>query len=275
MKKRRRPPRCLVREAFLSTRASFAKPSSMAPPRDVVLTFAFVSAQHPLADLRRFRRVWSSLLLKGSNLTHRLRAAIFLAEVDGLEHARRAAREAAATLGPEVEALTFAAPSMGRCLNDALLWLRASRAPLWLHWDDAHEATRPFWSSALAALEHSPDVWLLKLDDDVDVEDARVDARDGCAVLRPHPDEVAKRRLDPNCCDAAASLWPSFSLGPGLHRSPPLTAAATQLLFDEAMDVTWPELQWRFGLLWEAAGGVVAVLEPMATRRVYDDDAMR
>ena len=270
------PRDCLCRPRSLRFARSMwvcsggAAPESAAAmtDRDIVLALPLSAPRWPLDDLTRFRRVWSSLLSRNPSLSARLHSVLLLVEGDA-DAARPAAREASASL-PDVVVQILAAPTLGRSLNDAALWLRGSGAPYLLVWDDAHEAARPFLESALNALLRSPDVWLLRLDATA-ADDARAEQRDGCVVVRPHPDEATKLSLDPAFYDAVdadyAEMWPSFSLGPGLHRATTLAEA----VFDEAADVTWPELQWRFGLSWEAAGGVVAVLEPPPARYVYGD----
>ena len=253
-----------------------SRPSPGAPSDgDVVLTLALSDEDEPFADLRRFQASCRSLFAHNPSLPRRLQVALLL--VEGSEDRGRAASvELAAFLGG-LSPRIVATETLGRCFNEALRWVRAPGVRYWLHWDDAHVATRPFWEGALAVLERPTgrDVWLLRLSEEEDASDVAPERRvalDGCTILRPHPDEATKRALDPACYEAADPFlthWPSFTLSPALHRAQPFRDESGRALAFEEAETTWPELQWRFGLAWETAGGLLAEIEPSAAKYGY------
>ena len=242
--------------------------------KDVLLTVALSDpTDDPVADLGRFQAAWRSLLTHNAALLPRVAVALVL--VEGAEQRGYAATaEVRASMPAACACRLVAAATLGRAFNEALRVMRSEFSVVahWLHWDDAHEATRPFWEGAVAVATRpgNADLWLLRLCDREDEEawpPERRLLRDGHTVLLPHPDEEGKRSLDPawyTSSEPYLSLWPSFTLEPALHSAAHLRGKGAHLAFAEGDDVTWPELQWRFGLAWEAAGGVLAALDPPA-----------
>lgn len=169
-------------------------------------------------------------------------------------------------LAAQSRVVSLMRPCMGRALNDAMHWCTGGRANYVLVWDDAHRCSRPFWASARHVMAYTGlDVWQLALSEREysELPPERFEERDGHSRVLPHPDEAAKRRLDPDTASDAelACLWPGFTLAPALHDMNYLRRARMPR-FSEGKDVSWLWLQWQVGKHWEAAGGVCAVLEP-------------
>jgi hypothetical protein len=159
--------------------------------------------------------------------------------------------------------------SMGRCLNDAFLWVvAADKAAHWLVWDDAHACTRPFTLSARLAMERPLrwPLWQLMLDGSwtSDLPLHRRVPEDGFDyVLSPSRDALESGFLD----HAASESWPGFVLSPAWHRLEFLREAVARgdlglKPFPESSFESWETLLRSFGDAWLRAGAMNAELVP-------------
>jgi len=237
----------------------------MNPARDVVLS---LSLPEGAEDLQAVRAAWQSLVAKNEQLLRDTRA-ILLLEVQPDASAAALASEIALA-GHDVPVHRLSSSSWGRCFNDALLFaVSCDRARFWVHLDDEHVCTRPFWNSARAVLRGpGAHLWQLQLTDDWrDLPAERLVAHDGFTEVLPHPDAQTKEWLDPKRyrdAEPYLSRWPVFSLRPAAHALEHFRSSRGLLLrpFDEEAD--WAPLQWQFGLRLEQLGARKGVLDPPA-----------
>jgi hypothetical protein len=239
--------------------------------RDVALSFLLPSGDDPLADLVRFRKIWQSIALENPGLVDQTRAVFLLSR----GRASSEPTSAAAELWGHAPVFQVTGESWGRCFNDLLLCVTmCEEVRHWVHWDDEHVCSRPFWNSARAVLEGAGS-YLSQLqlaDDGWRLPTSRLLVRDGFTQLIAHPD-VAAKRLEPDDHNGGP-LWPVFALGPSVQPLAPYRAAMRAGLlfkpFDEEVD-DWATLEWRFGLRLEELGAVAGVLNP-ATAKALDED---
>jgi hypothetical protein len=210
---------------------------------------------------------WRSLLRHNPCL----RAASLAVAAAGPRAEETAAAAAAGIVAAEPSSSApgvLAHAQLGRALNDALLTVLFQRGgkDLWLLWDAAFDCTRPFLVSAASALRASPGAWSLQLTRDWidDLEPDRLERGDGHTLVLPHPDREQQQSLDPALYDDSyLDFWPTLSLRPTLHRLSRLRENRPSLeRFCEDPRASDVEVEWRFGVGWEAAGGAAAVLEP-------------
>ena len=245
---------------------------------EVVLSLALPATGDAAADLAAFRRCWASVADKNPTLVASAHAVMLL----GLE-SEGTLEAAAAAIRDSIDAGVYrlSGGSWGRVFNDAFLCATAChRAKYWVHVDDAHVCSRPFWNSARAALRGpGSDLWQLQLSDDWDdLPEARLLRRDGFTEVLPHPDAAAKARLDPKNYEddePYLSLWPVFSLRPFVNNLEKFRTATARgglpnLPFDE--EAGWATLQWTFGLRLEQLGARKGVLNPPAFAFADDED---
>jgi hypothetical protein len=246
-----------------------AMEAAAAPPtarRDVALSFLLATNGDPLADQLRFRRIWQSVALDNPTLVEQTRA-VFL-----LSLGEPASSGAEAELWGGSPVFRVSGASWGRCLNDLFLCVSmCEEMRHWVHWDDRHVCSRPFWSSARSVLE-GPGFGLcqLQLCDDWSRDhpaSLRL-PRDGFTQLLPNPIVAASRH------DADDARWPVFWLGPSVHPLAFYRAAMRAgyffKLFDEETD--WNGVEWHFGRRLEELGAVVGVLDPVVAAELKDEE---
>ena len=261
--------------------------------KNVILSFSLPDSGDALADLKLFRKVWCSVAEKNPSLLAQTHLLLLLSvreqeEEDVTAEATR--QKVAATMASLTRELRPSAPRAhlirakdhGKRFNQALSWaLAAESMTYWVHWDDEHICCRPFWNSARAVLEGAGrDLWQLQLTDDwTGLPSARRLLHEGFTVVVPHPDEARKRSLDLDAyvdAEPYLSHWPVFSLRSNVQRLAPLREA----VFSGKLDArpfregaeSWTALQWRFGLLFEAVGGINGMLEPHAAVPAREDE---
>jgi len=244
----------------------------MNAPRDVVLSFLLPDTGDGVADLKTFRAVWSSLQEKNRHLLRETRAILCLSlSPCVLKEAITSDLEASGTVdGIPIHHICDS--TWGRCLNDAFIFaISCDRAKYWLHVDEDHVCSRPFWNSAVAVLRGpGSHLWQLQITDDWDdLPEERLLERDGFTEVLPHPEASSRDALDPDYYvdeEPFLSMWPVFSLRPGIFLLDHFRKAASCGLslrpFHE--DSAWAPLQWRFGSKLEELGAQKGVLTPAA-----------
>ena len=186
----------------------------------------------------------------------------------GIE-ATAAIDEYLARKGRKISVHLFKDRSMGRCLNDAFLWVMAADgAAHWLVWDDIHPCTRPFALSARHAMERLLPwpLWQLMFDGSWthDLPQALRVPDDGFDyILPPSRDFQESGLLD----HAASEGWPGFVLCPAWHRLKFLREAVSRgdlslRPFYESSFESWHTIIRSFGDAWLNAGAVNAELVP-------------
>jgi hypothetical protein len=215
-------------------------------------------------DLRVFHESWISLAEKNVTLLSDLKAAVLLG------HPRNPILEAAsAELSSKLArkpVLQFTDETWGRVFNDAFLYALASdSAGLWVHIDDAHLCTRPFWHSACSVLGSlGRDLWQLQLSYDSRQHSwGAVVQKDGYSQLLMHPEEE-------DCGEG----WSSSSLKPFVMNLQKFRAAVQERKlscrpFEE--DADWEEMQWSFYLELQRLGAEVGALSPTAFHTSFSD----
>lgn len=156
---------------------------------------------------------------------------------------------------------SFTDETWGRILNDAFLFCLASEGvKYWVHTDDAHVCTRPFWQSLRGVLSVTGrELWHLQLSQEAgDYSAERFLKGDGYATLLRHEEED-------DCGESV--VWPIFSLRPfaqNLHhfRSAVLQRRMSLRPFGEEAGWCWDDQEWNYGLMLERLGAVKGVLEP-------------
>jgi len=244
--------------------------ATMNASRDIILSFLLPDTGDPVADLKTFRSVWSSLHEKNRDLLRETRAILCLGTVPGILKASITSDIEASGAADGIPIHHICVSSWGRCLNDAFLFaVSCDRAKYWLHVDEEHVCARPFWNSATAVLRGpGAHLWQLQITEDwSDLPGERLLERDGFTEVLPYPDPREREELDPDDYadeEPFFSMWPVFSLRPGVFLLQHFRAAAARGLslrpFDEASD--WAPLQWRFGLRLEELGAKKGTLTP-------------
>ena len=229
-----------------------------------ILSIALPYTEDAARDLRVFHETWISLAEKNLSLLTDLKAAVLLG------HPRNPILEAAAaelsSKLPRKPVLQFTDASWGRVFNDAFLYALASDSVgLWVHIDDAHLCTRPFWHSARSVLESlGRDLWQLQLSyDSQQTPWGAVVRKDGYSQLLPYPEEE-------DCGEG----WSSSSLKPFVVNLQKFRAAVQERKlssrpFEE--DVDWEEMQWSFDLELQRVGAEVGTLAPSAFHSSFSD----
>ena len=241
---------------------------------DVDLVFMLSPASECTDGAASFQRSWRELVRHNPGLLEQLGSVVIVSgsSANCAPTALCVVREELPHLCSRGRVVAISQRSMGRALSEAMLWCYGSSSQYCLVWDDAHLCSRPFWNSARGIMMSSPGVWQLALcgSDYAQLPAERFVERDGYSIVLPHPDESLKRRVNPDAlCDAKlAQLWPSFTLSPALHSLAALRSHGI-LRFAEG-EVSWTRLQWEAALRWEAAGGVLAVIEPPVAFLDYD-----
>ena len=241
--------------------------------RDVVISFLVPDTGDGITDLKTFKAVWNSLHEKNRHILRETRAILCLSLSPCVLKD---------TITSEIEACGVADgipihhiccdSTWGRCFNDAFLFaVSCDRVKYWLHVDEEHVCSRPFWNSAVAVLKGpGAHLWQLQITDEWDdIPGERFLERDGFSEVLPHPDVTSKEALDPDAYvddEPYLSMWPIFSLRPGIFLLEHYRTAAAHGLslrpFDEDSD--WVSMQWRFGLKLEVLGAKKGVLNPPA-----------
>jgi hypothetical protein len=232
-----------------------------------VLSIALPYTEDAALDLRTFHECWIALAEKNLSLISELRAVLLLGHPTNPILGAAVSEVRSKLAGPRVLALTAA--SWGRVFNDAFLFALASDgASLWVHVDDAHLCTRPFWRSARSVLETSGgELWQLQL-------------AQGAAAQRPweslvRKDGYSQLLLHPEVEDCGeGEACPACDLSPFVLNLEKIRQAveARRLPprpFEE--DVDWEELQWGWSLELARLGGQVGLLAPAAFHSSFSD----
>lgn len=235
--------------------------------RAPILSIALPYTDDAATDLRAFHESWISLAEKNLSLVADLKAVLLLAHPTNPILEVVAAEVRSKVPGAPVLALTDV--SWGRAFNDAFLYALASDAAgFWLHVDDAHLCTRPFWLSARSVLETSGrELWQLQLSHEAAAQRPweSIVRKDGYSQLLPHPEE--------DCGEG--EVGPAFDLRPFVLNLAKIRQAVAQRKlpprpFEE--DVDWEEMQWGWGLELARLGGQVGALVPAAFHSSELDD---
>jgi len=240
--------------------------------RNVILSFLVPDTGDGVSDLKTFRNVWNSLHEKNRDILRETRAILCLSLAPCILKETITSDIESSGIANGIPIHHICDSSWGRCFNDAFLFsVSCDRAKYWLHVDEEHVCSRPFWNSALATMKgQGSHLWQLQIADDWDdLPTERMLERDGFTEVLPHHNARGRDLLDPDECadeEPYASLWPVFSLRPGIFVLEHFRGAVSRGLslrpFDE--DSEWAPLQWRFGLKLEELGARKGILAPTA-----------
>ncbi len=224
-------------------------------------------------DLEAFNASFWSLLQENPSLLEDTRAVLFLS-LPSCSLREVADAAACAHFSRSVVVQHVIANSWGRCFNDAFLFALASdRARYWLHVDEEHVCTRPFWDGARFVFKApGHHLWQLQLSPDTEeVAPERQYARDGFR-------EILARVPTPEEDVGEDDAWPCFYLKPSIFnidrfRDAVDAQSLTAKPFDEDTG-DWSTLEWRFGKFMEQVGAKKGVLSPAALASWNDDESM-
>ena len=245
--------------------------TTMKVPSDVILSFLLPDTGDGVADLKTFRAVWASVKDKNRHLLRETRVILCLSLTPCILKEAITSDIEASGAADGISIHHICDSNWGRCLNDAFLFaVSCDRARYWLHVDEEHVCTRPFWNSAVAVLRGpGAHLWQLQITDDWHGMQERLLERDGFTEVLPHPDAQGRDALDPDDYvdeEPFLSMWPVFSLRPGIFLLDHFRKATTRGLslrpFHE--NSAWAPLQWRFGATLEELGARKGVLTPAA-----------
>jgi hypothetical protein len=246
----------------------------MSAPRDIILSITVPNTGDGVTDLQAFKRCWNALHAKNPTVLRETRCVLCISLRPCFLKEAITAEIEASWLADDIPIHHVCDASWGQCFNDAFLFaVSCDRAKYWLHVDEEHVCSRPFWNSAAAVLKGpGAHLWQLQITEDWDdLPEDRLLERDGFTQVVPHPDEHAKKALNPDKYvdeEPYLSLWPVFSLRPCVFLLEHFRTATTRGLslrpFDEV--AAWAPLQWRFGLKLEGLGAKKGLLTPTAFR---------
>jgi hypothetical protein len=238
--------------------------------RDVILSFFLPDTEDGAVDIKAFTTMWRSVIERNSQLLRETRVILCLSLAPSVLKGAVSSILEETVEGVAVHHLSDV--SWGRCFNDAFLFaVSCDRAKFWLHLDEDHVCTRPFWRSAVAVLRGAgAHLWQLQVSNDWDdLPEERLMEGDGFTEIVPYHDPEGRATFDADNYEDEEpylSMWPIFSLRPGVFLLEHLRRAVANGLplrpFDETSG--WAALQWRFGTRLEQLRGRKGVLTPAA-----------